>query len=211
MRFRIFLFAFLFSLLTTGAANAQQRFGAGLVAGVNAAQIQGDDSAGYNKLGFRAGVRGIARLSEKADFGLDLLYSQRGSASELVPNNAFLRYVIHLDYIEVPVWFTYKDWLSPEGYYRLQGFAGLSYGRLFGTRVEETILEDEQDFFAKNDLSINLGAGFRVSQRFALEVHYIRSVLPLYNNRKHLNNAGLPRYKYSLWGYFLTFQGVYEF
>ncbi|MCB9284833.1 MAG: PorT family protein [Lewinellaceae bacterium] len=192
--------------------SAQPRFGAGIVAGINASQIQGDDSAGYNRLGVRAGFRGIVHLSEKSDFGLDLLYSMRGSTTELVPNNNSLRYVIHLDYIEVPVWISYKDWLSPDGYYRLQGFAGLSYGRLFNTRVVDVIiLEDEQDNFAKNDLSITLGAAYHLSRRFSLGVNYTRSVVPLYDNRKFLNNVGLPRYKQRLWGYFLSFQGVLEF
>lgn len=212
MHIRNVLFAFLLIFFAATSLTAQQRFGAGIVAGINASQIQGDDSAGYNRLGVRAGVRGIARLTEKTEFGLDLLYSQRGSSSELVPNNNFLIYVIHLDYIEVPVWYSFKDWLAPDGYYRVQGYVGLTYGRLFNSRVKEiAVLEDEQVNFAQNDLSVSLGAAFRTSRRFSLGLNYNRSVVPLYNNRKHLNNVGLPRYKYSLWGYFLSFQGVYEF
>lgn len=201
----------LFSL-TAHSLLAQQRFGAGIVVGINASQIQGDDSAGYNRLGVRAGLRGIVKLTDKTEFGLDLLYSMRGSTTELVPNNNSLRYVIHLDYIEVPVWISYKDWLAPDGYYRIQGFAGLSYGRLFNTRVQDVIiLEDEQENFAKNDLSIALGVSYHLSRKFSLGVNYTRSVVPLYNNKKYLNNVGLPRYKNRLWGYFLSFQGVFEF
>lgn len=212
MHTRIVLFVFLGFFLAAAPLSAQQRFGAGIVAGINASQIQGDDSAGYNRLGVRAGVRGIVRLTDRAEFGLDLLYSQRGSTTELFPNNNFLRFVIHLDYIEVPVWFSYKDWLHPDGYYRLQAFAGLSYGRLFNTRVEElVVIEDEQDNFAKNDLSVSLGASFRTGKRFSIGAHWTRSITPLYNNRKHLNNVGLPRYEFPLWGYFLSFQGVFEF
>ena len=212
MRIGTFLVAMVLVFGMRYSLSAQPRFGAGIVAGINASQIQGDDSAGYNRLGVRAGVRGIAHLSEKADFGLDLLYSMRGSTTELVPNNNSLRYVIHLDYIEVPVWISYKDWLAPDGYYRIQGFAGLSYGRLFNTRVVDVIiLEDEQENFAKNDLSLTLGVAYHLSRRFSLGFNYTRSLVPLYNNRKFLNNVGLPRYKQRLWGYFLSFQGVLEF
>lgn len=212
MHIRIALFVLLGFFFAAASLSAQQRFGAGIVAGINVSQIQGDDSAGYNRLGVRAGFRGIARLTDRAEFGLDLLYSQRGSTTELFPNNNFLRFVIHLDYIEVPVWFSYKDWLHPDGYYRIQGFAGLSYGRLFNTRVEElVVIEDEQENFAKNDLSVTFGASYRTGKRFSIGANWTRSITPLYNNRRHLNNVGLPRYEYSLWGYFLSFQGVFEF
>ena len=211
-RLGIFSFALVLFMMTALSLQGQQRFGAGIVAGFNASQIQGDDSAGYNRLGVRAGLRGIVKLTDKAEFGLDLLYSMRGSTTELVPNNNSLRYVIHLDYIEVPVWFSYKDWLAPDGYYRMQAFGGLSYGRLFNTRVQDVIiLEDEQENFAKNDLSIMLGVSYHLSRKFSLGVNYTRSVVPLYNNRKYLSNVGLPRYKNRLWGYFLSFQGVFEF
>lgn len=211
IRHRIFLIT-LFLLLLAGIRLEGQRFGAGIVAGLNASQIQGDASAGFNRLGVRAGLRGIVFLTEKSGFGLDLLYSARGSTSDLFAGNNSLRFVIHLDYVEVPVWFYYQDWLAPDGFYRLQASAGLSYGRLFNTRVTDAgVLVDEQDNFSRNDLSLHLGIAYRLSKKFSLEAHYTRSLIPLYNNRKYLNNVGLPRHPHRLWGYFLSFQFVFEF
>jgi len=210
MRHRIFFLALLLFFGTVIRLEGQ-RFGAGIVAGINASQIQGDDSAGFNRLGVRAGLRGLVFLSEKSGFSLDLLYSARGSTNELGFQNNYLRWVIHLDYVEVPVRFYYRDWLAPAGFYRVQGSAGLSYGRLFNTRVVDNILANEQESFSQNDLSVNLGIAYRAGRKFSFEVQYTRSVIPLYNNKKHLNIAGEPRYKYSLWGYLLSFQGVYEF
>lgn len=210
IRYRILLFAL---LLLPFSGPAQSPFGAGIVVGFNASQIQGDDSAGFNRLGVRAGVRGLARLSEKTELGFDLLYSQRGSTTELVPNNNFLRFVIHLDYVEVPIWFAFKDGLSPEGYYRWKALGGISYGRLFNARMVDhpTFPEDQIDNFNSNDLSLILGITYQASKKFSMGIQYTRSVVPLYNNRKFLNNVGLPIYRYRLWGYLLSFQGVFEF
>jgi hypothetical protein len=202
----------LFFLLGAGALLAQPRFGAGIVAGLNASQIQGDDNPGFNKLGIRGGLRGIVRLDDRSSFGLDLLYSQRGATSDLLPNNTFLRFIINTEYIEVPVWFAYNDWLAPDGYYRLQGLVGLGYGRLFNARVtDHPFPEDQVENFSKNDISIYLGALYRVSRKFSLGVNYSRSIIPLYNNRKYLTSAGIPIYKHRLWGYFLSFESVFEF
>lgn len=190
---------------------AQQRFDAALVAGINIAQIHGDSDGGYNKLGIRSGVRGIALLGEKTELSLDILYSQRGSTNGLTNNNTGLRFVIDLDYIEVPLVFSYKDWFR-EDHYKLHFSAGVSYGRLFNTRVVDyVILDQEQVNFAQNDLSLTAGLTFFANRHWGISAIFTRSVTPLYNNQKHLNSAGLPRFQYSLWGYFLSFQTFYRF
>ena len=57
----------------------EQRFNAGLVVGLNASQIDGDQLAGFDKLGLTAWVRGIAKLGETIDMNIEFLYSERGS------------------------------------------------------------------------------------------------------------------------------------
>ena len=65
-------------LFFTFAAFSQQRFKAGIVAGINAAQVDGDLAAGYNKIGLLGGLRVTTVLSNKFDVSLDFLYSQQG-------------------------------------------------------------------------------------------------------------------------------------
>ena len=58
-----FLLPFLLLFLLCSALDLQaqrrQRFKAGVIAGITAAQIDGDASAGYNKVGLQGGLRGI--------------------------------------------------------------------------------------------------------------------------------------------------------
>lgn len=192
---------------------AQVRFGAGMVIGVNAAQVHGDDMAGYNQLGLRTGLRGTAILSDKQHLSMDILYSRRGASSTLTPNNAGFPRRMRLDYVEVPILFNYKEWLSDDAsYYRLHFFAGLSYGRLFNIYMEAfPVLEDEADNFHRNDYSGMAGATYMVSEKFGFTVSWARSINFLYNNNKHRNAANIPIYKVPLIGYFFSFQSVLYF
>jgi hypothetical protein len=201
-------------LLFLGTAlQAQERFGAGLVLGFNAAQVNGDDMGGYNMVGLRTGLRGTAVLSEQAHLSMDILYSRRGSASSLTPNNVGFPRKMRLDYIEVPVVYTYKEWLSEDAsYYRVHFFGGLSYGRLFNLEMEGFgVLEDEADNFHRNDYTATLGATYMVSEKFGLSIAWSRSINFLYNNDKHRNAANIPIYKLPLTGYFFSFQSVFYF
>ncbi|MCB0617530.1 MAG: PorT family protein [Saprospiraceae bacterium] len=185
----------------------EQRFGAGLVAGLNAAQIQGDDMAKYNKVGVRAGIRGIARFTEKMELSVDILFSQRGSILEIFGDNSLPRRRVHLDYVEVPVMFTIKDWLDEDGFYKVHFMAGLAYGRLFRSEVEFfPVVEDQTELFQKNDLSLAAGASYFLSEHFGFSARYTRSLIPLFDISKNGSS-----YKQDLWGYFLSFEAVYLF
>lgn len=199
-------------VLLPGFLAAQQRFKAGVIIGTNASQINGDDLAGYNKLGLRAGLRGLVDLGERSDLAIDILFSERGASSELFPNNMFLRRLVRTQYIEVPVLFIFRDWLSDEGHYKVHAAGGLSYGRLFNSSVETfAVVEDEQENFSDNDLSLVLGVGFAPTPKIEFAVRYNRSLIPLYNNQKFLTDAGIPRFDHMLWGYFLSFEVMYTF
>jgi hypothetical protein len=200
-----------FFLMNSIQLEAQNTFGAAIVAGLNASQIQGDDSAGYNRLGVRAGLRGLIFLGEKSEVSLDLLYSHRGSTSGLFQNNSGIRRVIALDYVEVPIVFSYKDWLHDDGYYRVHFTGGLTYSRLFNTRVSDyQEVEEEQGNFNQNDFGIRLGASYFTTERFGISVFYNRSINRLYNNLDHLKSNGNPHLKFPLVGYFLSFEFSYR-
>ncbi|MFM7153100.1 MAG: hypothetical protein ACKOZV_03105, partial [Bacteroidota bacterium] len=122
------------SLCLLTAASAQQRFRAGAVAGLVASQIDGDLSAGYNKVGLQTGIRVTGLLTQKTEASMEFLFSQRGSQSELVPGEYDLfPFSLRLNYVEVPVMWHYKDWLA-EGsgnteYYKVSANLGFSYSR----------------------------------------------------------------------------------
>ena len=186
--------------------HAQQRFKAGLVLGLNASQLQGDDSAGYRKLGVQGGLRAITILKDRMDFIIEMLYSQRGSfdGNEILFPDGNLD--INLQYVEVPVMISYKDWLDEEkGFYKLQATTGFTYSRLVEASASGSKHDNEVVNFNDNNYSFNIGVEYFAGPKFSLGARWTRSINLLFNNEKHNENLD------ALFGYFLSFRGVYQF
>lgn len=96
-------------LLSCIEGNAQF-FDAGFVLGPSFSQIEGDDVAGYKKLGINAGVMVEANFSEEVVASMEILYVQKGSASILLNNQDFTNdfRIIH-EYVEIPFVVSYQD------------------------------------------------------------------------------------------------------
>ncbi|MBI5916557.1 MAG: PorT family protein [Bacteroidetes bacterium] len=204
MKKTTFLFLLFFFLFQKNA-EAQQRFKAGIIVGLNAAQVEGDDSAGYNKLGLHGGLRVVTVLRDKMDFVIEMLYSQRGSFHKGGPfGQGDLE--INLRYVEIPLLVTYKDWYQEEeDYYKVQAIGGFSYGRLFDATAIGSLHDAEVGNFHKNDYSFTIGADFFATKHFALGARWNRSLNLLYNNEKHMKGLD------PLYGYFISFRGMYIF
>ncbi len=195
---------FVFSSL----AAQEQRFNAGLVLGLNASQIDGDQLAGFDKLGLTGGVRGIARLSEKVAVNVEFLYSERGSKPDAL--DAIFEPDIHIDltYAEVPFYFSFKDWKITD-YYKVQIHTGISFARLInastidGYEDDELELDTLVDEFNSNDLSFLIGASFNFSRSIGVNLRYTRFINKLLNTKTLGINAP------SLRSYFLTFRLEY--
>ena len=206
MKKQIQLLLFFLLLPYLNDAQAQQRFQAGVILGVTAAQINGDNSAQFNKLGLTGGLKVITILTDKSDFILEILYSQRGSRTELLSGSGQLRQTVHLDYIEVPLIFNYKDWLDKDGdFYKMHFQGGLSYGRLFNTRFENSPLDEAGPFFRENDFGWLFGITFFPNQHFGFSARYNRSINLLFKSTQTNPNVN------SLLSYFLNFSGTYVF
>lgn len=212
----------LFSTITLSKLMAQSRFGAGLTLGLNASQIDGDRALGFNKPGFNAGLRGVVRLTKKFDFGLEMLYSQRGSQSSLFLNTDAYYFKIKLNYIEIPFMLVYKDWettgvgevengevVSEETYHRVHFHAGLSYGRLYNSSIDQVGASQlaqyitHIDKFEKNDLSYFVGATFFLKKHLGFTVRFNQSIILNFDAAKNGISA------YNLRNRHLTFGFLY--
>ncbi|MCB0529350.1 MAG: PorT family protein [Saprospiraceae bacterium] len=193
MRINTFTTILLFAAaLTPALLAAQPRFRAGLIAGLTASQIDGDLSAGYNKLGFQAGLRTTARLTPKTEGSIEFLFVQRGSQSELVRDqfNPY-NFSLTLNYVEVPLQWHYKDWLvegdgNDEDYYRVSLNLGLSYARFMNASVDDELSGVNvvvPDYLKKNDFSFLIGASFFATRHIGLTVRYVRSIGYMYDPR----------------------------
>lgn len=113
--------------------NGERKFTGGLVAGMNACQVDGDYLNGYHKLGLNVGAVAFVNFKGQFAASLELLYSQKGSYSVTTSESPyfgtyFARYSIHINYAEVPVIFHY--------YYnaRYHFGVGASYNVLAGSK-----------------------------------------------------------------------------
>ena len=199
-------------------ANAQvfERFGAGLIGGMTASQIDGDDLAGYNKLGFTAGIRGTAEIKPWLDFAVELLYSQRGSRSEARLSTSPSRRKIELGYIELPLMIILKDWKynadsKRNSYYKVRALAGISVGRLisassFDNSGLESFDDNLADAFNSNDLGFLIGLGYNFTKNLGIEGRFNRSM-----NKLFVPEGDTPLAPSSMVGYFFSFTLQYEF
>lgn len=116
-------------------------FNAGIIAGLNFAELEGEGLTDY--FGLNAGLLGTARLSNSFQLGIELLFSQNGEyiLPEYYPPVAYGN--IWLNHIEIPV---HIDWLinlfkenrRPDVNFNI----GLAYTRIISHRAEDTFRND---------------------------------------------------------------------
>lgn len=176
-------------------------FTGGLVVGFNAAQIDGDNLYGYNKLAILAGARVGYRVSKNWIPAMGIFYNQKGSRSELVLSGSFYEINYSLDYIEVPVTMNFID-----GGVRISG--GLSYARLIDANiiindVDET--DGRLPYYRENELSVVLGFGYFISEHWGFDFRWNYSLFSIVDldvgnviNRPQVNN-------------YLSFRSIYQF
>jgi hypothetical protein len=178
-----------------------QRFGAALLAGPNISQVQGDELAGYHKLGITGGLKGITYINETWNVNIELLFTQKGSRNDLVPDNSIPRIGLDLNYVEVPIYAEIKDWEVEDedgsSYSKVSAHAGFSYGRLISSDVLELpdLLIEE---FKNNDFSYLVGLRFQWNKHWAVSGRYSRSILSAADVEDQGSDAIRKFYPYSI-------------
>lgn len=196
MKHRISLACLLCAVLLSPPLKAQ-RFKAAALAGINLSQIDGDNLYGFNKLGVTAGGRLSYANSKSVDLALEMLYSQRGSAVRVFNNNPGDK--ISLNYLELPLVVSLRDWYVTSGdYYKVRVDGGFSYAYLFGADASGF----NEDYFRKHDVSWLLGAGIRFTKFWGLSLRYTSS---FYNMYKDPSSPAS-----SLKGYFITLRSEFN-
>lgn len=159
-----------------------QTFEGGLVVGFNMTQLDGDDLAGWNRIGMNVGGRVAITPYEKWKFNLDLLFSQKGSGA--APGQFSSYDKVRLNYVEIPIQVNYMDWLDEDGFYRLHFLAGLSYSQMVDFKVirqdgtDTTELED----FKKWNANFQLGATYFIKENIGINCQYALGLLSVNND-----------------------------
>src|SRR5688572_14807215 len=109
MKKSIFLSLLFFSTLVVYSQDQKKKesiFKPALIIGMNATQVDGDDLAGYRKVGLNAGAAAYIRLPKNFSINFEILYSQKGaraSANQYILNSQ--DYKLVLDYVDIPIIF----------------------------------------------------------------------------------------------------------
>jgi len=164
------LFAF-FIILTYPAFS--QQFEGGFLGGFSAAQIDGDEFSGYNKLGITAGAYITKELSSSFKLKTEIRYIQKGAYQKPTEFNAFL-FKTSLQYAELPVMLQF--FYSEKIYLEL----GLIPEVLLSSKEEDQnglIPIDQKLEFHRYSLEAGVGAGYFLTNNLAAGFRYSYSLL----------------------------------
>ncbi len=187
----------LFFLSTTCSLHAQERrFKAAAIVGANLSQLDGDRLAGFNSIGFNAGGRVNAVLSDRWELSLGILYSQQGSSRNTGDDPGSIYDRIRLNYVEVPVLIYFTDW-------KFQIGAGASYAQLINYEVTDALGVDITDLENYQDslVSVVISGTFNFTEHIGLNVRWSRG----------LNNIRVDEDRDQLISRVIGVRGIYTF
>lgn len=207
------LFLLLFSLFFINRPYAQ-KFGIAAIAGVNLAQINGDNQRGFKKVGAALGIRSIVNLEEKWKLHVEILHSQRGASPSDQRNIS-----LNLNYAETPIYLSYQiSNYESTGLYRI--YAGGSFGRLISYETTEIYssvgvnqesehlpLNQVSDYFNKTDIGIFAGMHLLpIGDHFGIDIRQTFSANLLFDK----TGIDRPIKNESLRSYFISIRLFYE-
>ncbi|MDF1698002.1 MAG: porin family protein [Saprospiraceae bacterium] len=171
---KIILLLILSSTFAINDADAQ-RFKGSAVFGLNLCQIDGDEIAGFSKLGLTGGFKLAYPLQDNIDLNIEMLYSQRGSTTGFGFGSMGENYT-DLQFISLPVYFNIKDWfMEEEDYHKVKAHGGLSYGYLFAVDSSNGALSNDINTYNRHNISYLLGVDYAFNSKLGLTVRYTRA------------------------------------
>lgn len=159
----------------------ERTFYGGLSAGAVFSQLDGDNFAGYHKVGLTGGAIVYAQVARRIAPSLELLYTQKGAISNTEKNAVNVRvndYKLKLNYMEVPVLLNYFD-------KRKSHFgAGFSYSQLISAQettrttpaLPATVNLDHYPF-RKYDINAIASVNLHLKKGFFLNIRYQYSLV----------------------------------
>lgn len=168
--FKIIFFLFLSSNLIA------QTFNGGVLAGLSASQLDGDNWGGYHKAGLCFGVFTNAKLNNYIDAQLELRYVQKGSNSNSKEGELF--YVSKLNYVEMPIYLKYR-FLN-----KFSANIGLAGAYLQKATEDKDGIGDEpaDPEFNPFEISGLAGVEYQIFNRLFFNVRFNYSILAIRNH-----------------------------
>jgi hypothetical protein len=169
---KLFFAAMLLMLCNMAIA---QRFKGGILAGMNATQVEGDIYRGYHKPGAVGGFYVETDLAPAIFMGMEIKYSQKGSRKKVTEKDPE-KYIMRLGYIDIPVYAAFRT--NDRG----SVVAGLSTGFLIHSLEMDNygeFADEDQNAFNTIDLQPFLGFQFDFLDNLKADLRFALSVLPI--------------------------------
>jgi opacity protein-like surface antigen len=162
------LFFFVFSKQSYSQDN---RFKLLATLGMNASQINGDNLAGFDKIGLNAGL-GVERdFRAKSALSFEINYSEKGSRD--VPNakNIVQDTLFRFNYIDIPILYTYKFGRG------ISAHAGIYTSILLKATYDDFVnVYDKSSILKKTDHGFMIGAGYSFNKHLSVQLRLSQSV-----------------------------------
>lgn len=156
-----------------------QGFKGGLFGGMTFSQVDGDQWAGYNKVGLQVGAYSRFLLNDEWSFVAELKYIQKGSIHS-DKENPYSYFRIKLNYMEIPLLLNYQL----NEHFAFGG--GFAYGQLMNGKVDDASGTVSEEQLVYKNMDINAIAQFKylfnehlwADIKFAYSVVYITNESP---------------------------------
>jgi len=181
-------------------SNSDARFQASVLVGFNASQIDGDDLAGFNKVGMNVGGQ-VNIILDRNDWvgrfqpSVGIGFTQLGSAPSNNDGQLNRLQRFNLAYAQIPVMIHYTDqrWVFS---------AGFAYGRLVNTKFIDSngldVTDTVSDNYRKSGASFIGGGTVYLTQNIGVNINWERSIFGI-------NKVGGQVHR------LISFKGIYTF
>ncbi|MBS1637473.1 MAG: PorT family protein [Bacteroidetes bacterium] len=165
---------FSFAAATLAAQQEPKTFNLLINAGITACQVHGDSYNGFHKLGGMGGVGVEYTVSGKFAPSLYIQFIQKGAQHNPNPAKGDLKaYYLNLNYVEVPLLFTYKQQrflfdIGVSAGYLISYYEGTELGNITGYSP-----------FRKMEYSVKAGLGYKLSEKFYANVRSSNSFITI--------------------------------
>lgn len=155
-----------------------QTFRAAPIIGFNMAQIDGDNLAGYHKMGFHGGAKVFAHINQNFSLGFEILYSEKGSRRNRRIYFQGEAFEVKLSYVEIPLLIHYMDrngmaFGAGLSYNTLLDTAGFTYGP--NNPLNDPVAFKSWDINGIFDLL------YLIKDHYGINLRYAYSLLPIGN------------------------------
>ncbi len=143
---------------------------------MNFSQIDGDQLAGFNKAGYQVGIATGIELNNKMDLTAEFIFSHRGASSSIFFDKS-KDIQINLNYVDIPLVFSIKDWeIEEKNYHKVFAKTGIQYSRLINNSTNFIKYELPLSMISNFDVSYLFGFGYNLSNKTGIEFRYSRSL-----------------------------------